>query len=113
MGPAALRGTGHALFFLLVSGLAVPSARAEGDIAAGRLAAAQWCQPCHAMTPEGIAGRSVPSFHAIAREGAESVSHWRQQIRNPRHGMPDFRLSTTTEDDLIAFILSLGAVPAE
>jgi mono/diheme cytochrome c family protein len=85
-------------------------ARAEGDIAAGRDLAVEWCSRCHDIWPGAGTTDDPPSFAAIA------MSRTQQEIRGnilaPHAMMPEVaRILGLNVDDLVAYITSLSRPP--
>jgi mono/diheme cytochrome c family protein len=99
--------------FLGIVGLVLPaimsSAHAEGDAAAGRALAEEWCVRCHNIEPGGPFKLYPPSFASIsAYRPADGIRAW--ITYPPMHGgMPQvgFMLTPENIDDLVAYIVSL------
>ena len=92
--------------------LAAPAtAQTVGDAANGAALARSWCANCHVVgtgtgqTPP--AGDAVPTFAAIAAMPSTTALSLRAFLQTPHGRMPDFSLSRTQADDVIAYILSL------
>lgn len=92
--------------------LAAPAtAQTVGDAANGAALARSWCANCHVVgtgtgqTPP--AGDAVPTFAAIAAMPSTTALSLRAFLQTPHARMPDFSLSRTQADDVIAYILSL------
>lgn len=100
---------------ILLVGLAAAGAAAQtiGDVAAGRELARTWCANCHvvergqSISPQS--GDAVATFPSIAAMPSTTALSLRVFLQTPHGRMPDFALSRTETDDLIAYILSLKA----
>ena len=55
----------------------------------------------------GPASDAVPTFPGVARMPSTTATSLRAFLQTPHHRMPDFRLSRTEVEDLIAYMLSL------
>lgn len=88
--------------------LATGSARAQGNIEAGYLAAKRWCIECHVISASDTKALvGAPSFHGLAQDTNQSANRIRAAISNPHPPMPNPDLPTRTIDDLVAYIRSL------
>lgn len=100
---------------MLVAGTALlawgsPAAGQQvGDAAAGRTLAVEWCSACHVVESAGRqrGTDSAPPFAALAADPRTTEFRLRAFLMTPHQNMPDFRLSRTETDDLVAYILSL------
>ncbi len=98
-GPAAV-----ALVLLLAAGTGGAFAQ-PADPAAGEAIAKRWCASCHLVTPDqeaAVAG--VPSFKGIADTRDEA--YIRGFLFDPHPPMPQFSLTESQVDDVVAFIRS-------
>lgn len=88
------------VLILLLS--ATSSQAAAADVARGAQLARQWCANCHVIG--GPAAPTVqqgpPSFRSIGL----NADQLRTFLTHPHGAMPDFALSRTEIDDLIAYI---------
>ncbi len=102
----AMLATG-AVALLTSGGSAV--AQQVGDAAAGRKLAVEWCSACHVVESTGRqrGTDSAPPFAALAADPRTTEFRLRAFLMTPHQNMPDFRLSRTETDDLVAYILSL------
>lgn len=85
------------------------TARADdaGAVAAGQGIAKTWCVNCHVIAPGQARGSDqTPSFTSIAARPDTTADKLRAFLAQP-HGMPDFKLSRTDIDNMVAYILSL------
>jgi mono/diheme cytochrome c family protein len=80
------------------------------DVRRGMQLAKQWFANCHivgAAAPAPVSGQQgPPSFQAIAKEGP-SGGELRAFLTHPHGAMPDFGLTRTEIDDLVAYIDTL------
>lgn len=97
---------------LAAAALAAPAAAQQvGDPLAGGALARQWCANCHvvargqAATP--ATGDAAPTFQAIAAMPSTTALSLRAFLQQPHRRMPDWNLTRTETDDVIAYILSL------
>lgn len=85
--------------------LAQPDA---GDPASGLRLATGLCSPCHRVLPMILADRSdPPSFQSIADLPSTTGISLFVFLHSNHRNMPDFIVSNTESNDLIAYILSL------
>ena len=81
-------------------------ALADGDPAAGKETAREWCADCHDVEPGGQMKHDPPSFTAIANYRSPDYIH--ANITFPHTAMPDVvHVLGLDVDDLVAYILSL------
>ena len=79
---------------------------AQGDAAAGRQLAMEWCSNCHNVAADGQMKQDPPSFAAIAMY--RSPGYIRSNIVAPHGAMPDIaNVLGLNVDDLVAYITSL------
>ena len=94
----------------LISFVVAPGfAQAEGDQDNGAELAAEWCERCHDIQPDGAFKQHPPSFTAIAIYRSEDQIYGRIAI-SPIHSiMPQMGYVLTTDNinDLVAYIVSL------
>lgn len=91
---------------------AVLAAPPEGDAAAGRAVAEQWCARCHDIAPGGAFRQEPPAFAAIAvYRTPERI--WAQIMAPQVHtAMPDLAsVLGLSAADLTAYITSLEPPP--
>jgi mono/diheme cytochrome c family protein len=96
---------------LLLAGALVFADRAcaAGDPEQGHALAKTWCSGCHAVEPGGVQRDApAPPFPSIAAQHPEQL---RAFLTSPHPPMPNFNLSRSQIDDLVAYIQSLGARP--
>lgn len=97
----------------LLGALPAP-AGAEGPLprterlARGRQVAEQWCANCHVTGPaqRSAPGDAAPPFAAIAAMPATTELSLRAFLQTPHARMPDYQLSQTELDGVIAWILA-------
>jgi mono/diheme cytochrome c family protein len=111
----AMNKTNHRVSSALAAALAVgsvalivPPAAAAGDAARGHALARTWCANCHSVEANGPAKDAVPSFGSIAARGAPEQLRARAFLNAPHPPMPDFNLSRSQTDDIVAYLQSLA-----
>jgi mono/diheme cytochrome c family protein len=91
--------------------MAHAAAQAVGDQVAGAALARSWCANCHVVGrdagPSPASGDAAPTFASIAAMPSTTALSLRVFLQTPHRRMPDFSLSRTETDDVIAYILSL------
>jgi mono/diheme cytochrome c family protein len=82
-----------------------------GDVVAGEALARTWCGDCHVTErrPGGAANDAAPSFPGVARRPQTTSMSLRVFLGTPHANMPNYQLSQTELDDVVAYILSLRA----
>lgn len=87
--------------------LPLPAA-AQGPGVGGTLAE-HWCMGCHVIERElpRAAPGGVPSFAAIAAKPSTTADSLDRYLSSAHTHMPDFSLSRSERDALVAYILSL------
>jgi mono/diheme cytochrome c family protein len=81
---------------------------ADGDPAAGRKLATTLCSSCHRVQPMTLSDRAdPPSFQSIADQPSITGISLNVFLHSNHKNMPDFIVSSSESNDLIAFILSL------
>jgi mono/diheme cytochrome c family protein len=94
-------------------GISPPAYSAAGSVALGRLAAQAYCTPCHAIGRNGASPHSpAPPFRTLHEkydvEGfAEAFAEGIALGHTGPRRMPEFMLSPTQIDNLIAYLKSL------
>lgn len=87
------------------------AAQQVGDPVAGAALSRQWCANCHVVAPGQAAtpgtGDAAPTFPAIAAMTSTTALSLRAFLQQPHRRMPDWNLTRTQTDDVIAYILSL------
>lgn len=93
----------------LLIGFAVVAQTVAGDPIAGERFAQEICVTCHQVEPgrHGVSLDGAPAFQDVADDPAVTSLALRVFLRSPHETMPDFMLSETETDDVIAYILSL------
>jgi mono/diheme cytochrome c family protein len=89
---------------LLLSSSALVHGQQAGDPAAGRQLAEASCLSCHGSV---AAPRQAPAFATIAAMPSTTARSLGVFLRTSHPPMPNFVLSATERDDVIAYILSL------
>ena len=87
---------------------------ASGNPEAGRAYAREVCSPCHAVTEEQAAQRTIaiaPDFHTIANTSGMTTTALRAFLMTPHPKMPNLILTAEQSDDVIAFLLQLARPP--
>ena len=98
-----------ALASALFSGSTGTFAQEPGKRCSHRIAQ-QWCSECHKVDP---AQRLVdpeaeaPTFEEVANEPSTTPLSLRVFSQSSHENMPDFHISQSQADDLVAYILSL------
>jgi len=82
---------------------------ATGDAVNGHRIADTWCGNCHVVSrsPGSTTTDSAPTFESIARMPSTTTVSLRAFLTTPHRSMPNYQLSRTELDDVIAYILSL------
>jgi mono/diheme cytochrome c family protein len=90
---------------LLAIMAATIASSAAADVARGGELARQWCANCHLIDGSGAATvqQGPPSFRSIGL----TPDQLRTFLTHPHGAMPDFGLTRTEIDDLIAYIETL------
>lgn len=80
-----------------------------GDVVAGRELAVKECSDCHSVSAEQRTTRidEAPGFDEIADKAQTTAISLRAFLQLPHPTMPNFLLTETERDDIIAYILSL------
>ena len=80
-----------------------------GDAAAGRRLAEAWCTDCHAIGPKTVPGnRPGPDFAAVANRASTTPLSLNVFLRSNHDNMPNFILTRSQADDIVAYILTLA-----
>jgi mono/diheme cytochrome c family protein len=86
--------------------LALPAAAQDRSL--GRSLAVRWCMACHVVEPnQSTATDNAPSFQAIAARPDTTPDSLDRYLSKGHTLMPDFSLSSTERNALVAYILSL------
>jgi mono/diheme cytochrome c family protein len=102
-----------ALAALLLGGLFAPPFSAlaqpvDGNAASGREIATKQCSSCHRVLPMILADRAdPPSFQSVADMPSTTGISLNAFLHSDHNNMPNFIISSTESNDLIAYILSL------
>lgn len=93
----------------LLAGSVALAQSVAGDPVAGERFAQEICVTCHQVErgQHGISLEGAPAFQDVADDPAITSLALRVFLRSPHEEMPDFILSDTETDDVIAYILSL------
>jgi mono/diheme cytochrome c family protein len=91
----------------LVLAASAAAAQTVGDAEEGGRLARQWCAHCHVVGPGIPGGDTAPPFAAVARLTSTTALSLRVYLQTPHRRMPDWSLTRTETDNLIAYILSL------
>jgi len=93
----------------VLTGFAGLAQTVSGDPVAGAGFAQEICATCHRVEPgqHGVSLEGAPAFQDVADDPAVTSIALRVFLRSPHEEMPDFMLSETETDDIIAYILSL------
>jgi mono/diheme cytochrome c family protein len=89
--------------------LLLPLPAAAQDARVGGTLAEHWCMGCHVVerVPPIAAPGGAPSFVAIAAKPGTTASSLALYLSSAHTRMPDFSLSGSERDSLVAYILSL------
>jgi len=101
----------HVFFsFVVAAGLALSSAALaqSGERAAGRRLATELCGDCHEVRPPfPLFYRYPPTFEEIAKRSSTTRLALKVFLQSNHTIMPNFIVSKSDADDIIAYILSL------
>jgi mono/diheme cytochrome c family protein len=98
----------YAASLLLTASFPALAQPSDGDPASGRQIATRLCSSCHRVLPMTLADPADPaSFQSIADQPSTTGISLNVFFRSNHRNMPDFILSGTESNDLIAYILSL------
>jgi mono/diheme cytochrome c family protein len=95
---------------LAASACTANAQEASGNSEAGRVHAREVCSPCHAVTAEQAAQRTIaiaPDFQTIANTPGMTATALRAFLQTPHPKMPNLILTPDQSADVIAFLLSL------
>lgn len=81
----------------------------RGDVAAGRILAVEECSGCHSLSARERALQlfDAPGFDEIAAKPQTTEISLRAFLQSSHPTMPNFVLSDSERDDVVAYILSL------
>ena len=93
--------------------LALVLAQEPGDVAAGAALARTWCSNCHVIGKDAVGSPSdaAPSFASVAGQPQTTQFSLRVFLQTHHRNMPNYQLSRTEMDDVVAYILSLRDRP--
>jgi mono/diheme cytochrome c family protein len=93
---------------ILAAQLPVLAQSVDGDPAFGRKVATTLCSSCHRVMPMTLSDKGdPPSFQSIADLPSTTRISLNVFFHSNHNNMPDFILSSTESNNLIAYILSL------
>ena len=93
---------------ILAAQLPVLAQPVDGDPSSGRKVATTLCSSCHRVMPMTLSNKgNPPSFQSIADLPSTTGISLNVFLHSNHNNMPDFILSSTESNDLIAYILSL------
>lgn len=104
--PLPLRNMTVALVASIFTSVGI--AHAAGDPARGRVLARTWCSSCHTTERTNVGKDLAPSFPSIAERGQPDQLEARAFLNAPHPPMPDFNLSRSQIDDIVAYLQSLA-----
>ena len=79
-----------------------------GPVVAGKAVAQRWCVSCHVVsTTQKQGSDQAPTWRAVANRPGTSSDSLHAFLAHPHGKMPDFKLSSTDVDNVVAYILSL------
>ena len=89
--------------------LMLPLPAAAQSPGVGGTLAEHWCMGCHVVerNPPTATSGGAPSFSAIAVKPGTTAASLAQYLSSGHTNMPDFSLSRSERDALVAYILSL------
>jgi mono/diheme cytochrome c family protein len=89
--------------------LMLPLPAAAQSPGVGGTLAEHWCMGCHVIErdPPTATSGGAPSFSAIAAKPGTTAASLAQYLSSGHTNMPDFSLSRSERDALVAYILSL------
>jgi cytochrome c len=106
MQPASLAAVTVAALLSTMQPLSAQPA--QGDASSGGLYAQAWCTECHSVERETAGtGQFAPDFTTIAQRRSTSARSLRAFLGSQHRLMPDFVLTASETDDIVAYILSL------
>ena len=92
----------------LAAQLPVLAQPVDGNPLSGQQIATKLCSSCHRVLPMTLSDKGdPPSFQSIADLSSTTGLSLNVFLHSNHKDMPDFMLSRTVSDDLIAYILSL------
>ena len=89
--------------------LMLPLPAAAQSPGVGGTLAEHWCMGCHVIErdPPTATSGGAPSFSSIAAKPSTTAAFLAQYLSSGHTNMPDFSLSRSERDALVAYILSL------
>ena len=78
-----------------------------GDVNSGKQIAAGWCAACHRVDSNAGIVDGAPDFYSIAKLPSTTALSLKVFLETSHDQMPNFRLTRSETDDVIAYILSL------
>jgi len=89
--------------------LMLPLPAAAQSAGGGGTLAEHWCMGCHVIerNPPTATSGGAPSFSSIAAKPSTTAAFLAQYLSSGHTNMPDFSLSRSERDALVAYILSL------
>ncbi len=101
------------LRYLLPLTFIAASAAAQAPPMAGEglRVARQWCAGCHVVSrdmPQPTTGDSAPTFPGLATRSTTTETALRVFMQTPHANMPNWQLSRSELDAVVAYILSLA-----
>ena len=92
---------------LVFAGAFAGKAQATGSPEQGHTLAKTWCSSCHAVESDGVQRDApAPPFPTIAERAR--LEQLRAFLNAPHPPMPNFNLSRTQIDDIVAYLQSLA-----
>jgi mono/diheme cytochrome c family protein len=92
---------------LIFAAVSAGTARAAGSPEQGRSLAKTWCASCHAVEPGGVQRDApAPPFPTIAERARPE--QLRAFLNSPHPPMPNFNLSRSQIDDIVAYLQSFA-----
>jgi mono/diheme cytochrome c family protein len=81
-----------------------------GNATEGQKLVAERCSACHAVDHPTKEGQQAPSFKSIAEMHSTTSLSLHVFLLTPHPTMPNYRLTSTEVDDVVAYILSFRAL---
>ena len=78
-----------------------------GSVEAGRRLAQNWCSACHRIDASSVIINTAPDFSLIADMPSTTALSLKVFLQTSHDTMPNYQLTRTDTDNVIAYILSL------
>jgi mono/diheme cytochrome c family protein len=105
--PAGRRWIALAILTAIQLGVSIAPASAEGDARTGGWLAQHWCGGCHGSGVD-VVSDATPSLLSIARQSHTDPRWLRVWLADAHPRMPNFALSRSEIDDIVAYLETLA-----